>query len=355
MTAATKRKRITKKAFETVIESRYPNGVEARVHTEDHPDGSSNRMTLYYEVLDELDKHGLQTRHCATWMEGEGWEFLAAGEKSIDDVLHAIAAQESFDAVQARQKAEQEDDEWNREGALCSSILCGDYDNHLSRLSDAINERKKSIRTAAATEMKASLSVGDKVVIPNISPKYLEGAVAIVTELPSRGKKVVIRLAESRRKWEEGTEARVPATCLEPTDLPMPPGYSGIKVDKNLATFWIRLETEGNPDFQQYAPITDPIELGANTWADLCKQIEEWKSYWQVGGGNWTGPILYKSGEKFGQVSYNLRVWELDGTTRGWPLEAKEIPQDKVAEIDTVVAAAKRNGDSVGVGDFDLI
>ena len=76
-----------------------------------------------------------------------------------------------------------------------------------------------------------------------------------------------------------------------------------------MANWSIRLTTRGNPDFQQYAPITDPETLTADTLPELRDKIKEWKSDWTVGGGNWMMPLVRKDGAPVGYMSYNGRLW----------------------------------------------
>ena len=76
-----------------------------------------------------------------------------------------------------------------------------------------------------------------------------------------------------------------------------------------MANWSIRLTTRGNPDFQQYAPITDPETLTADTLPELRDKIKEWKSYWTVGGGNWMMPLVKKGDLPVGYMSYNGRLW----------------------------------------------
>lgn len=78
---------------------------------------------------------------------------------------------------------------------------------------------------------------------------------------------------------------------------------------------YVRLETVGNPDFNQYAPISEP------RWAPCFSDNEdhaleeaqgharEYIEYWNAGGGNWVGGDVYRDGERIAYISYNGRVW----------------------------------------------
>jgi hypothetical protein len=84
--------------------------------------------------------------------------------------------------------------------------------------------------------------------------------------------------------------------------------------------FSITIETVGNPDFGQYAPITDPQRLNADTFQELKTEIWQYRSDNMIGAGNWTNPTLHQDENPIGYMSYNCRVWELGKTE-----DAKEI------------------------------
>jgi hypothetical protein len=85
--------------------------------------------------------------------------------------------------------------------------------------------------------------------------------------------------------------------------------------------FSITIETVGNPDFGQYAPITDPQRLNADTFQELKASIRQYQYDNMIGGGNWANPTLYQDENPIGSVSYNGRVWELG---KNYP-DAKEV------------------------------
>lgn len=66
----------------------------------------------------------------------------------------------------------------------------------------------------------------------------------------------------------------------------------------------------GNPDFGQYAPLSPKVTLQAETLAELKKKVEEYRSYWDLGGGNWVAPVVRKDGKVVGHFSYNGRLWK---------------------------------------------
>ena len=85
--------------------------------------------------------------------------------------------------------------------------------------------------------------------------------------------------------------------------------------------FSVTIETVGNIDFRQYAPITSPHRLEAETFQVLRKLIRAYQLDEGIGGGNWTNPTLHHDGQPVGWMSYNCRVWEPD---KSGP-EAEEI------------------------------
>jgi len=83
----------------------------------------------------------------------------------------------------------------------------------------------------------------------------------------------------------------------------------------------VHLTTMGNPDFNQYAPITDPENLIAESLDELRDSLVEWQDYNMVGFGNWTEPTVYHKDEPVGYLSYNLKLWKL---------EMRSVPSDEL-------------------------
>jgi hypothetical protein len=75
------------------------------------------------------------------------------------------------------------------------------------------------------------------------------------------------------------------------------------------------LRSVGNPDFQQYAPVSNPEVVTGNTLKEMRAHAERYKEFWNLGGGNWTNPtVISTNGNKIvGHFSYNGRFWEGDG------------------------------------------
>lgn len=78
----------------------------------------------------------------------------------------------------------------------------------------------------------------------------------------------------------------------------------------NYAT---NLSSVGNPDHGQYAPVSNPETVTADTFAELKAKIRAYIEFWNLGGGNWTRPVIMQQGKAVGRMSYNGRVWADDG------------------------------------------
>lgn len=80
---------------------------------------------------------------------------------------------------------------------------------------------------------------------------------------------------------------------------------------KPKGRYSVRLRSVGNPDFGQYAPLSEPQEVVADTLRELWKQCEAYIDKWSLGGGNWTNPRVKENGKPIGYFSYNGRLWSL--------------------------------------------
>ncbi len=74
----------------------------------------------------------------------------------------------------------------------------------------------------------------------------------------------------------------------------------------------VLLSSCGNPDFQQFAPISEPETVDCATIMDAKKACEDYIEKWNMGGGNWdNGRVIdNRTGKLVGHFSYNLRFWE---------------------------------------------
>jgi len=86
--------------------------------------------------------------------------------------------------------------------------------------------------------------------------------------------------------------------------------------------FMMRLCSVGNPDFGQYAPVSNPKTVFGDTLKEMRKHCEEYQKEWDLGGGNWTHPVVYDvTGPKkkvVGNFSYNGRFWKGKWDSKNW-------------------------------------
>jgi hypothetical protein len=70
------------------------------------------------------------------------------------------------------------------------------------------------------------------------------------------------------------------------------------------------LRSVGNPDFQQYAPVSNRQKnITAPTLKRLKAIVEEYITFWDLGGGNFIMPSVFKDNKLIGHFSYNRRFW----------------------------------------------
>lgn len=84
------------------------------------------------------------------------------------------------------------------------------------------------------------------------------------------------------------------------------------------ARLQLHLAGNGNPDFAQFAPVADPKKVTVFSLVEASKTARAYISFWNLGGGNWTGDagklVDRTTGKVVARVSYNGRVWREDGT-----------------------------------------
>lgn len=74
------------------------------------------------------------------------------------------------------------------------------------------------------------------------------------------------------------------------------------------------LQSVGNPDYAQYAPVSEPKPVKGATLAAMVKAAEDYRAENDLGGGNWVDPEIRENGKPIATISYNGRVWAMDGT-----------------------------------------
>ncbi len=71
------------------------------------------------------------------------------------------------------------------------------------------------------------------------------------------------------------------------------------------------LQSVGNPDFGQYAPVSDPAAVKGDTLKAMVNAAEDYRDFWNLGGGNWVAPeVRLQDGTPVAWISYNGRVWD---------------------------------------------
>jgi hypothetical protein len=90
--------------------------------------------------------------------------------------------------------------------------------------------------------------------------------------------------------------------------MPQPTVESWAKALK----YHVKLETVGNPDFQQFAPISEVVEFQSAQLESIVGMAKAYRHYWNAGGGNWVDPEVTDVHEQkvIGRISYNGRLIE---------------------------------------------
>lgn len=71
----------------------------------------------------------------------------------------------------------------------------------------------------------------------------------------------------------------------------------------------MKLRSMGNPDFGQYAPLSEPESIKVATLKEAIDACEAYIRKWDLGGGNWTCPTVKQDGKIIGRISYNGKFW----------------------------------------------
>ena len=95
---------------------------------------------------------------------------------------------------------------------------------------------------------------------------------------------------------------------------------------KPRGRYWVWLYSVGNPDFGQYAPVSEPELRWAGTLAALRDRFRGYKAENDLGGGNCPGMIVGEGRTIIGYFSYNERLWE--GLPGKWDAAVRELAID---------------------------
>jgi len=95
---------------------------------------------------------------------------------------------------------------------IVTDIISGVHDSELDSIREAVNQRRKLTKSAHAAVTMTTISIGDKIVLKEISPKYMIGETATVTG--KRRTKLEVKLDSPVGRFGGGTIV-VPASCVE--------------------------------------------------------------------------------------------------------------------------------------------
>jgi hypothetical protein len=93
-----------------------------------------------------------------------------------------------------------------------------------------------------------------------------------------------------------------------------------------VAKFTMRLRSVGNPDFNQYAPVSDPMTVTGDTLQEMRKKVLAYIEMWNLGCGNFLRAVVKDATAKkaVAWISYNGRVWDRSPFGKDWR-KAKKI------------------------------
>lgn len=96
---------------------------------------------------------------------------------------------------------------------IVTDIISGVYDSELDSIREAVAQRRKLTKSAHAAVKMTTISIGDKIVLKEISPKYMIGMAATVTG--KRRTKLEVTLDIACGRFGKNTPIVVPASCVE--------------------------------------------------------------------------------------------------------------------------------------------
>lgn len=77
--------------------------------------------------------------------------------------------------------------------------------------------------------------------------------------------------------------------------------------------YTVKLSSCGNPDHGQYAPVSPREVKECDTIEECQTAVREYIVKYDLGGGNWSGGLVYQGRKKVGRISYNGRFWPEEG------------------------------------------
>jgi hypothetical protein len=72
----------------------------------------------------------------------------------------------------------------------------------------------------------------------------------------------------------------------------------------------VKLKSVGNPDFQQYAPVSPKDTKQCSTLKEASEICRQYIDKWNLGGCNWVGGQIFIGKKQIAFISYNGRIWK---------------------------------------------
>lgn len=91
--------------------------------------------------------------------------------------------------------------------------------------------------------------------------------------------------------------------------------------------FHARFKSVGNPDHAQYTAISDPQKVEGDTMRGIVNAAMRYILDWNLGGGNWPPTYIYRGHKKVAKISYNGRVWDMNGKEIAIWLSKRNLPK----------------------------
>ncbi len=82
-----------------------------------------------------------------------------------------------------------------------------------------------------------------------------------------------------------------------------------LTLSATVAVYTAVLRSVGNPDFGQYAPLSEPRKVVAGKLSEIKQACMNYIKEWDLGGGNWPVCPVRRNGKVVGHFSYNGRFW----------------------------------------------
>lgn len=71
----------------------------------------------------------------------------------------------------------------------------------------------------------------------------------------------------------------------------------------------VTLYSHANPDLDQTQPPSPTVTVTGATIDHVVTACADYIGQYDLGGGNWPEPIIYRDGQPVARISYNGRLW----------------------------------------------